>query len=141
MTAEAVIPTLPTDPVLIFDGDCAMCNRTVQFVLRLDRTERFRFLPVRSPLGEKVYRELGLDPEKPDTAVLLSGGNAYVKSDAVIRSATMLGLPWSIIGVTLLIPERLRDLVYDFVARNRKRFQRGDRCHIPKPSERERFLA
>ena len=142
MSTDAVIPALPkTDPVLIFDGDCAMCSRSVQLVLKLDRAARFRFLPVRTPLGETTYRDLGLDPQTPDTAVLLVNGNAYVKSDAILRAAIHLGFPWAIARVALLIPERWRDAIYDVVARNRKRFQRSDRCYLPKPGERERFLA
>lgn len=143
MSTEAVVPALPMkDPVLMFDGDCAMCSRSVQLVLKLDRSARFRFLPIGTPLGETTYRELGLDPSVPDTAVLLMNDNAYVKSDAILRAATQLGFPWSLARVALLIPERWRDAVYDVIARNRKRFQRseGARCYLPKPGERERFL-
>ena len=128
------------DPVLMYDGDCAMCTGSVRLVLRLDRSGQFRFLSIGSETGKHLYRELGLDPETPDTVVLLARGNAYVKSDAILRTAILLGLPWSVLGVGLLLPERLRDFVYDFVARNRKRFQRAPRCHIPSAKERARFL-
>ena len=138
---DAAVPPLPDDaPILLFDGDCSMCSASVQAVLKIDRRAQFRFLPIQSERGGQVYRELGLDPTVPDTAVLITGGRAYTKSDCILRAAIMLGLPWSILAVGLLVPGRLRDAIYDVIARNRKRFQRAPRCYIPSPSERDRFL-
>ena len=87
-------------------------------------------------------REAGLDPEDARTFVLVSEGNAYVKSDAALRVARFLRMPWRLIAMLRVVPRPLRDLVYDIVARNRYRwFGRSDTCIVPSEAIRARFVA
>jgi predicted DCC family thiol-disulfide oxidoreductase YuxK len=132
---------LPDAPVILFDGVCHLCSATVRFVIRRDPRARCRFLPIQSDRGRELYRAHGLDPEKPDTLLVLANGKALKRSDAAIAIGRELGFPWSIATVGLILPRSLRDALYDFVASRRYRwFGRNESCLMPTPDIRSRFL-
>ncbi len=136
------VPGFPDDrPLIVFDGCCVMCSGWARFVLRHDSAARFRFLPAQSPLGHALYVHYGLDPQDYQTHILIADGLPYFKSEAGIRMAEGLGLPWSLAAVLRVMPRRLRDWFYDRLARNRFRiFGRRDACYVPAAGERDRFL-
>ena len=128
-------------PVVLFDGDCNLCNSSVQWILRRDRRARFRFASLQSAAGTAVLRGVPTPQPLPDAMVLVQDGRAHVRSGAVLRIAGGLGLPWSLAAVFLLVPWPLRDFAYDFLARRRHRwFGRTTTCMVPTPALRARFL-
>ena len=73
--------------------------------------------------------------------LLLSGGQLYSHSSAVLRIARGLGGGWALAGVGGLLPRAWRDALYRFIARNRYRwFGRQESCMLPTPELRARFL-
>ena len=131
----------PDGPVVLFDGECALCDASVQFVLEHDSTGRFRFASLQSATGRRLAAEHGIDAAALDTLVLITATGARVRSDAVLGIAHGLGLPWSLAWGLRRIPRPLRDAVYKLVARNRTRFfGRLDACRLPTPETRARFL-
>jgi predicted DCC family thiol-disulfide oxidoreductase YuxK len=126
--------------IIYFDGQCGLCDRFVQFVLRRDRAARYRFAPLQgSTARERVPASLG--PESSQTVILEEGGRFRVRSDAALAILTGLGGAWRLAGLLRVIPRPLRDAVYDLVARNRNRwFGRLAECRVPEPAERDRFL-
>jgi predicted DCC family thiol-disulfide oxidoreductase YuxK len=141
--ADPRVPAFPDDrPVFIFDGHCALCSRWVDLILRRDRARRYRLLPAQSALGRALYGHYGMDPVDYETNVVLVDGVALFKSEGSIRLAMDLGFPWSLAGVLRLLPRRLADRLYEWVARNRFRwFGRRDTCYLPGAVDRERFIA
>lgn len=130
-----------TSPVLLFDGVCNLCDASVQFIIDRDPRSRFRFASLQSDAGGRLARENGIDTRVLDTLVLIEGDRVSVKSDAALRVASLLGRPWSWIGILRIAPRPLRDAAYDVVARNRIRlFGRRDACRIPTPDLQARFL-
>lgn len=128
--------------IVIFDGACVLCSSFVQWLLKRDRRRRLRFLAAQTPLGEVLYRHLGLIHGEFETYVLLEDGGARVKSDAALRIFALLGAPWSWLCVGRLVARSWRDAVYDWVARNRLRwFGVREVCLAPTAAERDRFLA
>lgn len=128
------------DGLILFDGVCVFCSRWVQFVLRLDRQRRFRFLPIQSPRGRALAGRFGIDPDAPQTNAVILDGRIRFKSDAAL---TVLGVFPGTAPLALLkaIPRGLRDPLYDLIARNRYRiFGRTDHCLVPEAADRERFL-
>jgi predicted DCC family thiol-disulfide oxidoreductase YuxK len=133
-----------TEPdVLFYDGGCAVCHRTVRFVLRADRAERFVFAPLqgstfRQLLPESVRKSL------PDSLVLRSpDGRLFVRSSAVLHILSRLGGIWAVLGgLARLVPRPLRDAVYDFIARIRLRLfdKPDDFCPLVPKELRARFL-
>ncbi|MGO9336695.1 MAG: thiol-disulfide oxidoreductase DCC family protein [Terracidiphilus sp.] len=142
--------------LVIFDGHCGFCNRSVRWFLRRDRLDRLRFIPSESPKvaallarHQIVETEDGLasstiapstilvvrNPETPVEQVL-------VRSGAAIAMLCQLPQPWPAVATVLgWIPRPLRDLGYRFVARYRYRiWGRLESCPIPTAQERARFL-
>lgn len=131
-----------TGPVVLFDGGCGLCSRTVRFLLRRDARGRMRFAPLGSAASDALLRERGvLRSELPDSVVVVDGAGVHVRSSAVLRLLPELRAPWCWLGVTALVPRPLRDLVYRLVARHRLRFfGRADVCARLSTTERARFL-
>ena len=125
-------------PVVLFDGDCNLCNHAVTFIIDRDPAAIFRFASLQSDVAAQL---LAPDEAGSDTIILLQSGRTYTHSDAALRIASRLRRPWSWLAVLLLIPRPLRDAAYRFVARNRYRwFGRQDSCRLPTPELLNRFL-
>ncbi|GAA3989184.1 thiol-disulfide oxidoreductase DCC family protein [Hymenobacter antarcticus] len=135
---------MPSD-IIFFDGVCNLCNGFVQFVIRQDPKGRFRFAALQSEAGQALLATYGLTPPagaaELDSVLLLSGGQFYSHSSAVLRIARGLGGVWALAGVGGLLPRAWRDALYRFIARNRYRwFGRQESCMLPTPELRARFL-
>lgn len=130
------------EPVVLFDGGCGLCSRTVRFLLRHDARGRMRFAPLGSGAAAAVLRTRGVSPaDLPDSVVVVDAAGVHVWSTAVLRLAPELRVPWSWLRALAIVPRPLRDLVYRLVARNRMRwFGSADVCAMLSPAERPRFL-
>ena len=127
--------------VVVFDGECAFCNRWVDFLLRFDRRDVFRFTARQSEPGAAFLRQAGLPEEGLGSIIVVEAGRVLMRSSAVLRMFSLLGFPFSLAAVFRLIPAGFRDAVYDITARNRIRwFGRMQACRLPAPAERHRFL-
>ncbi|WP_126243808.1 thiol-disulfide oxidoreductase DCC family protein [Chitinophaga rhizosphaerae] len=127
--------------VILFDGVCHFCNGSVNFVIRRDRRDLFRFAPLQSEAGQSLLRTHGIDALETDSFVLIRGGKSWVKSSAALRVARGLGFPWNLLWVFVIVPRMLRDAVYDWIARNRYRwFGKMDVCMVPDARVRGKFL-
>jgi predicted DCC family thiol-disulfide oxidoreductase YuxK len=135
-------------PILLFDGTCGFCARSVQFVLRHDRRDRsLRFASLQSSIGERLYEQ---HPELRgvDSVVWLTPAAGMEQELVLVRSAAVLrvlrylgGVWWLLARIGALVPRAVRDALYDFVARHRHQIIRGDAsCLLPSPDERARFL-
>ncbi len=129
-------------PVVLFDGVCNLCNRTVQFILRHDRQAHFRFAAQQSEAGQQLLARHGLASSGlAESVVILEEGRVWRNSDAVFYILWRLGGFWRILTVFWLLPRPLRDGLYRVVARHRYRiFGRLPACLVPTPELRERFL-
>jgi predicted DCC family thiol-disulfide oxidoreductase YuxK len=132
--------------ILLYDGLCPLCNGAVRFVLRRDRRGAVRFAPLQ---GETARAILGRHPalEGVDALVLVEVGQGsgmekvFVRSEAVLRVASALGLPWRAASAARAIPRVLRDAAYDLLARTRHRaFGRNAACPAPDAAVAARFL-
>jgi predicted DCC family thiol-disulfide oxidoreductase YuxK len=139
---DPAVPLFPDDrPIIIFDGHCVLCSRFARFVLRHDRRSLFRLTAAQTPLGQALFRHLGLDPVNFETNVLLENGQAYFKSDGTIRMFGHLGPPWSLAILARLVPRSLLDRLYDLIAKNRLAwFGSQSVCYLADPVYRDRFL-
>lgn len=127
--------------IVLFDGECLLCNRAVQFILPRDRSGLIRFASLQSAAAMTLLAPHGCSGERMNSLVLLEGGRLYTKSDAVLRIARRLTGGWPLLAVLQLIPAALRDAVYDWIARNRYRwFGKQERCMFPQPQWENRFL-
>lgn len=128
--------------IVLFDGVCNLCNDAVQRIIKHDKKDVFRFASLQSDFGKKLVEERGLDPEEIDSIILIEPGVAYYrKSTAALEISRDLSGGYSLLKHFLIIPENLRDGIYDFIAKNRyKWFGKKDQCMIPTPELKAKFL-
>ena len=127
---------------LYYDGDCGLCDRFVQFVLRHDRGEYFQFATLQSEAGREQLTRLGLPEHDPRTVVLVEDGKSYVRSTATLRVCRRLAGFWPLLYACIVIPKAWRDGAYALVARNRKRWLKTPAaCPVMPPEWRRRFIA
>jgi predicted DCC family thiol-disulfide oxidoreductase YuxK len=133
--------TVPDPSIVLFDGVCNFCDRSVQLIIRRDPKGHFKFAPLQSETGRKLLAQHGLDPQYLESLVLIENGGCYLKSDGALRIARRLSGPWQALWLFRIFPKVCRDWVYDFVVRNRYRwFGKKDQCVVPTPEMRERFI-
>jgi predicted DCC family thiol-disulfide oxidoreductase YuxK len=143
-----------TEPVVLFDGVCNLCNASVQFMIDRDPKSELKFAAIQSEkggelltktVGEAQAKELAAGTTgdgDPDSIVLVENGQIYMRSTAALRIARHLSWPWRFLFAFLIVPRPLRDVFYKLIARNRYRwFGKSDTCRIPTPELRARFLA
>jgi predicted DCC family thiol-disulfide oxidoreductase YuxK len=101
--------------ILFYDGDCGLCQRSVRVLARLDRHQKLFF----APLNGKTYGHTGFKPSSMDTVLFYNDSHLYEKSDAIIECLFYLSQVYFFVRLFKLIPRKLRDICYDFVAKNR----------------------
>ncbi len=133
------------NPIILYDGVCGLCNRLVQFVLRHDSQDRFRFAALQSEFASQILRRHGATAEDLDTMYVvidhrLQEERIVSRSDAAVAVLREGG--WAALGVLLgALPLWLRNWGYNFIARNRYRtFGKYDSCPIPSQNNRRKFL-
>jgi predicted DCC family thiol-disulfide oxidoreductase YuxK len=137
--------------LVLFDGQCGLCNRAVRWLLRRDRQDRLRFAPSDSPKFAAVmdrYRAAAEDSQEgPETILVVRdlGGakeRVLLRSDAVLALLGELSQPWQAVGAVLRwVPRPLRDAGYRLIARWRYRiWGRLESCPMPAAEERGRFV-
>jgi predicted DCC family thiol-disulfide oxidoreductase YuxK len=133
--------------VLLYDGVCGLCRHTIRWMLRHDPQGRLRYAPLRQALAGEVFARHALDPQQIDSVVLVlhfgePEERVAVRSDAILGCLSVLGGGWALLAaVARLVPRALRDIAYNWLARNRHRlFGNGESCTLPTSAERARFL-
>jgi predicted DCC family thiol-disulfide oxidoreductase YuxK len=131
--------------LVLYDGTCGFCQRTVQWVLREDARGVFRFAPLQGATAAAVRTRHPDLPLDLDSLVYVerSGGTerTYTRFDAVFRICGRLGGSWAWLGWLRLLPHVLTDPFYRAFARNRHRVSRAlGACPLPPPSAQARFL-
>jgi predicted DCC family thiol-disulfide oxidoreductase YuxK len=136
-----------SNPIILYDGVCGLCNRLVQFLLKHDRAGRLRFASLQSDFAATVLGRHGIDPKDLDTVQVVVNYDqpderVLQRSDAILRAGRELGGFWGAsASISKVVPRGLRDLVYRFVATNRYRvFGKYDTCMLPDQNQRSRFL-
>ncbi|MEW9571904.1 thiol-disulfide oxidoreductase DCC family protein [Rhodanobacter sp. Si-c] len=132
----------PGHPVIVFDGVCLLCSRWVDFILRHDHAGRFRLAAMQGQQGRTLLMAHGLSPDDPVSFLLVEQGHGYRDTDAIVRVLGQLGGSWRAAGAMLqVVPHRLRDPAYRWIARHRYRlFGRRAQCRLPEPEQAWRFI-
>jgi len=135
-----------SNPVILYDGVCGLCNRLVQFVLKHDKRDRFRFASLQSELASKVLQRHDRDPHDLDTVYLVVDyaeptERLLARSDAILILLKELDGIWKLAWLGNVLPRRIRDAIYKLVARNRYRvFGKYESCMLPGAKHRTKFL-
>lgn len=149
---------LKSHNIVAFDGVCNLCNSTVNWIIDNDPKQQFKFIALQDiarleALGfdlkelqfteqvSWVNSESQTDESQIQSVYLIEQGKLFDKSTAVLRICRQLSGLYPLLYLYILIPRPLRDIVYDFIAKNRyKWFGRRAQCRIPSPELKDRFL-
>lgn len=127
--------------ILLFDGVCNLCNSSVQWVIDRDRTKQFQFASLQSDFSKQKLKQFGVTNEDLNTVVLIDGDRVFKRSSAALEVLKKLGGGWQLLYVFKIIPTPIRDVIYNWIAKNRYRwFGKEDSCRIPTPELKNRFL-
>jgi predicted DCC family thiol-disulfide oxidoreductase YuxK len=127
--------------VILFDGVCNLCNGWVRFVIRRDPNGIFRFAAQQTPAGRAIIEDRIGGSDQLSSIILIEDHAIYVESDAILQILTRLGAPWSWVALFRIIPRRIRDACYRFIANHRYRwFGRTEVCQVPSAELRSRFI-
>lgn len=126
-------------PILIYDGECNLCDRSVRFILNHEKDSSLYFTHINSSKGKEIRKSFGID-DAYDSILLCEGDRLYGKSDAVLRIALYLRAPYSFLPFFFWVPLFIRDRLYDFIARKRYSWFGKDNCIIPDERLKERFI-
>lgn len=128
--------------IILFDGCCNLCDSSVQFIIKRDTKDIFRFAAIESKIGLQIIEQLKIDTQKTDSIILyVPNVSFYIKSEAVFIIAEELGGIYKIGAFFKWIPNTISNLFYDLVAKNRYRwFGKKDACMLPSPEIQNKFL-
>lgn len=127
--------------VVLFDGVCNLCNSSVQFIIKHDHKQIFKFSSLQSVFGQKILQQNNLNLTDFNSFIVLIDGKLHQKSTGALKVAKQLKFPINLAYIFIIVPSFIRDGVYNFVAKNRyKWFGKRDFCMIPSPNLKNRFI-
>ena len=132
----------PNKKIILFDGVCNLCDSAVQFVIQHDTKDVFRFVALQSELGQEILHHIGINPNNIDSIILYEPGVAYYyKSQAALQIAKSLGGYFHFGTIFRIIPTRISNQLYDYIAKNRyKWYGKKDNCLLPTKELQSKFL-
>ena len=134
---------IPKDKkIILFDGVCNLCNNSVLKVIKYDKNNRYLFAALQSKTGLEIIHQLRIDVAKIDSIILYEPNISYdIKSTAAIKVMNSFGGFWLLTYSFWVFPEKFRNFVYNFIAKNRyKWFGKKESCMIPTNELKAKFL-
>jgi predicted DCC family thiol-disulfide oxidoreductase YuxK len=128
--------------IILFDGVCNLCDASVNYVIKHDKNDLFRFVALQSDLGQRIVKHIGINPIHIDSIILYEPEVAfYYKSSAALEIAKGLEGIFTLATLFQIVPTGVRDFIYDFVAKNRyKWYGKKEACLVPSPELLAKFL-
>lgn len=130
-----------SNDIIIYDGECGLCNRFVRLVLRFDKKRKFDFSSYHSDYAKDLLKENDLISLAPHSVILYSNNLFFDRSAAVIKILISFGGIWNIFAILYLIPKKIRDAIYSWIAKKRYSiFSRSNACDFSTIHYQNRFL-
>ncbi len=127
--------------IVLFDGVCNFCNDRINFIIRHDKKDYFRFAALQSDVGNKILAEHKISLANPDTFILIENQKYFDRTFAALRIAKHLNGFWPLLFVFIIVPPFIRDVAYKIIAKNRYRWWgKKESCMIPNAEVRAKFL-
>jgi predicted DCC family thiol-disulfide oxidoreductase YuxK len=128
-------------PVILFDGVCNLCSSSVQFVIKRDTKNVFRFASLQSDFSQQTLREHHLSQKDFDSFVLLKNNKVYTNSTGALMVFRELNWAWPLLYSLMIIPSFIRNAIYKFIARRRyKWFGKKEECWLPSTELKKKFI-
>ncbi len=129
-----------SNEIIFYDGDCGLCNRSVQFVLKHERDKHIRFSTLQSDFATRFFEEHHFPQPDLTTFYFYSDNRLYKKSKAAFKVIPYLKWYWQPLRIMALLPTAIADMGYDFIAKRRKKIG-GTFCVLPSAENMDRFIS
>jgi predicted DCC family thiol-disulfide oxidoreductase YuxK len=126
--------------IILFDGVCNFCNSAVDFVIKRDKQSVFKFASLQSQAGQKIVADNNLDDVGLSSFIFVERNIIYFKSTAALKVCRYLDGWWPLMYGFIIVPQKIRDGIYNWVAKNRYKWFGKRSCTIPNAEVRSRFL-
>lgn len=128
-------------PLILFDGVCNFCSKSVIFIIKRDPQKIFKFVSLQSPGGQEILQKFNLPADIFETFVLIEEDGYYLKSGAALRITKRLSRLWPLLYIFIIVPRCIRDFLYDLFAKYRyELFGKREMCFTPTQDIRDRFI-
>ena len=130
-----------TEPTILFDGVCNLCNGTVHFIIKRDKKKLIRYAALQSDTGLQLLQQSGLTWKDMQSFVFIESKKVYTRSTAALKVCRYLKAGWPLFYGFIIVPRFIRDGIYNLIARNRyKWFGKREQCMVPSQEIKSRFL-
>lgn len=128
--------------IILFDGLCNLCNASVQFIIKSDTKDVFRFVSLQSNLGQELLQQLPISTQKIDSIILYESDKVfYYKSKAIFEIVNNIGGIFYCLLIFKWLPIAITNTIYDYIAKNRYRwFGKKEQCLVPTKELQSKFL-
>ncbi|RZS98418.1 thiol-disulfide oxidoreductase DCC family protein [Cecembia calidifontis] len=127
--------------IVLFDGVCNLCNNAVDFIIKRDKNNAFKFAALQDKAVKSLFDSFQIKQDYLDSLILIRQDKVYYRSRAALEISKKLSGLWPLLYGFIIIPAFLRDPIYDWIAKNRyKWFGKKDTCRIPTKKELDKFL-
>jgi predicted DCC family thiol-disulfide oxidoreductase YuxK len=126
--------------IILFDGVCNFCNSAVDFVIKRDKQSVFKFASLQSQAGQKIVADNNLDDVGLSSFIFVERNIIYFKSTAALKVCRYLDGWWPLMYGFIIVPKKIRDGIYNWVAKNRYKWFGKRSCTIQNAEVRSRFL-
>lgn len=117
--------------IIIFDGECNLCNGVVCWLLEFTPQELFEFVPFQSPKGQLLLLEHGFSIKELTTVILFDENGSHTHSDGFLRIVSKIPKYRLVAALLAFVPRIIRDTIYNMASRNRVRwFGKSNACTI-----------
>lgn len=125
--------------IVFYDGDCGFCNRSVNFIMKSDKTKSILFASIQSEFTQNFFKKKGYESPDLSTFYFYVNNKLYHKSAGAKRVTKFFKFPERLLAISWIVPRFISDLGYDFIAKRRQRLSKGY-CVVPSAEEKDRFL-
>lgn len=127
--------------LILFDGLCNLCSWSVQFIIKRDSKDYFRFASLQSEIAKQLLKDFNVPKGFYQSVVLIENNKVFIKSNAALKITRKLKGLWPALFSFIIIPKIFRDYIYDLIAKNRfKWFGKKEVCFSPTEDYSRKFL-
>ncbi|NHB69998.1 DUF393 domain-containing protein [Bacteroidales bacterium M08MB] len=135
-----MVSTYTNKSIILFDGVCNLCNASVQFIIKRDKGDYFRFAALQSETGKAIANKYDVS-DNASSVILIENEKKYTESTAALKIAKKLSGLWPLLYLFIIIPPPIRNSIYRIIAKNRYRwFGKKDECMVPPPEQTHKFI-
>lgn len=129
------------DKIIFFDGVCNFCNSSIDRIFRYNKKKNLKYASLQSDFAKKFLGDRNIDTQNLDTIIYYADDRFYFRSTAILKVAKELSGGWRLLPALFVFPRVIRDIVYDWIAKNRyKWFGKKETCRIPTKEEQNYFI-